>query len=68
MTDWADELVTKLLDNSPELKQVSLREIMAMALRDVAAARDAREGEARVKAMQADPGYQDMMKRRMSGE
>ncbi len=34
MTDWADDLVTKLLDNTPELKHVTLREIMAMALRD----------------------------------
>ena len=31
--DWATALTTKLLDNTPELKQVSLREIMASALR-----------------------------------
>lgn len=33
MTDWADELTEKLLDHTPELKDVSLREIMASALR-----------------------------------
>lgn len=33
MTDWADREVTRLLDETPELKDVSLREIMASALR-----------------------------------